>query len=416
MDRVIGRSFSTVPPLASALGRSFSTVFPHATVLHSLPPPLARAALGRSSFSTSSTVSPPASKYYDRKTIDFCLFNLPNLIKTTLSASDSGIDSSTIALTLNSAESFVSTWAHVDPVLDRVENEPKFDPKLCRVFMPPQSKDLLSAYTSSGFASLHDGSLPHVVACAVEAIMAGAFTSGVLGHSVLTACAARLLALHGSQDLKDVYHGPMIEGRWGGTMALSETQAGSSLQDITTKATRTATKGEYRIKGKKMWTSGCDHDMTENIIHMLLAKSAEDGKVSLFLVPSFLVVEDKSNPGQHKIGRRNDITIGGLNHKMGHRGISNCYWNLGEEGDGAVGFLVGTEGKGLQAMMAMMNDMRVHVGLGASAAGMRGYLESLTYAIERRQGRHVGGGGAGRLAAAMRRGEDRRYPSSSTKT
>jgi len=194
-------------------------------------------------------------------------------------------------------------------------------------------------------------------------------------------CAANLLKAYGSPDLVEKYHEPLTDGRWTGTMALSETQAGSSLVDISTKATPTDTPGTYHIKGNKMWTSGADHDMTENVVHMLLAKTP-DNKISLFLVPKSIVNDDGT------LGERNDYTINGVNHKMGCKGISNCYWSLGDNSDGAKGYLIGEEGKGLHAMFLMMNEMRIHVGLSAALCGKRGERESLAYALERKQGRN----------------------------
>ncbi|GMH47420.1 hypothetical protein TrRE_jg5926 [Triparma retinervis] len=247
--------------------------------------------------------------------------------------------------------------------------------------MHEQVKEVLDAYSDGGFTAMHEMDLPFPSLTAVSAITGSAFTSGVLGHWVLTQCAANLLKAFGSPDLIAKYHEPLTDGRWTGTMALSETQAGSSLVDISTKAMPTETPGKYFIKGNKMWTSGADHSMTENIVHMLLAKTP-DNKISLFLVPKSIVNDDGS------LGERNDYTINGVNHKMGCRGLSNCYWSLGDNSDGATGFLIGEEGKGLHAMFLMMNEMRIHVGLSAALCGKRGHLESLNYALERKQGRN----------------------------
>ena len=163
-------------------------------------------------------------------------------------------------------------------------------------------------------------------------------------------------------------------------MALSEPHAGSSLATLRTLATpQPGQPGEYRIKGDKMWTTGAFHDLSDNIIHMLLARTpgAPPGAagISLFLVPN--VLPD---------GRPNDVELVSLNKKMGHRAITNCAWTLGEHGGGAVGYLVGREGHGLQCMFGMMNAMRIEVGLGAACLGKRGFLESVLYAQEREQG------------------------------
>eukprot|EP00520_Triparma_pacifica_P003979 CAMPEP_0118646984 /NCGR_PEP_ID=MMETSP0785-20121206/8362_1 /TAXON_ID=91992 /ORGANISM="Bolidomonas pacifica, Strain CCMP 1866" /LENGTH=515 /DNA_ID=CAMNT_0006539043 /DNA_START=318 /DNA_END=1862 /DNA_ORIENTATION=+ len=249
------------------------------------------------------------------------------------------------------------------------------------VKMHNKVKHVLDAYRDGGFTAMHEMDLPFPSLTAVSAITGSAFTSGVLGHWVLTQCAANLLKAYGSPELVAKYHEPLTDGRWTGTMALSETQAGSSLIDVSTKATPTDTPGTYKIKGNKMWTSGADHDIYDNIIHMLLAKTP-DNKISLFLVPKSIVNEDGS------LGERNDYTINGLNHKMGCRGLSNCYWSLGDNSDGATGYLIGEEGKGLHAMFLMMNEMRIHVGLSGALCGKRGHLESLQYAMERKQGRN----------------------------
>jgi butyryl-CoA dehydrogenase len=204
---------------------------------------------------------------------------------------------------------------------------------------------------------------------------------------------AHLLLAHGSQEQIDTYVRPMAEGRWFGTMALSEPQAGSSLADITTKAER-QDDGSFRLTGTKMWISGGDHELSENIVHLVLAKipggPAGVKGISLFVVPKFL-------PEGDGIGERNDVVLAGLNHKMGYRGTTNTLLNFGEGvhtpggAPGAVGWLVGAENRGLAAMFHMMNEARVGVGLGATALGYTGYLHALDYARTRTQGRPPAG-------------------------
>jgi alkylation response protein AidB-like acyl-CoA dehydrogenase len=188
----------------------------------------------------------------------------------------------------------------------------------------------------------------------------------------------------------------MLAGRFFGTMCLSEPQAGSSLSDIVTRAEPTA-DGSYRLHGNKMWISGGDHELSENIIHLVLAKvPGPDGKlipgvkgISLFIVPKWLVNDDGS------LGERNDVALAGLNHKMGYLGTANCLLNFGEgkfhpEGRaGAIGYLVGSLHQGLAAMFNMMNEARIGVGLGAVMLGYSGYLKSLDYARNRPQGRRA---------------------------
>ncbi|MQA63574.1 MAG: acyl-CoA dehydrogenase, partial [Actinophytocola sp.] len=203
-----------------------------------------------------------------------------------------------------------------------------------------------------------------------------------------------LLLTYGSEQQIDAYVRPMIEGRFFGTMCLSEPQAGSSLADITTRA-EPQPDGTYRLFGNKMWISGGDHDLSENIVHLVLAKipggPAGVKGISLFLVPKFLVDADGV------VGERNDVVLAGLNHKMGYRGTTNTMLNFGEGkhqplgAPGAVGYLVGERNQGLSAMFHMMNEARIGVGSGAMALGYTGYLKSLAYARERPQGRPLAG-------------------------
>jgi alkylation response protein AidB-like acyl-CoA dehydrogenase len=179
-------------------------------------------------------------------------------------------------------------------------------------------------------------------------------------------------------------------------MCLSEPQAGSSLADIKTRAVPQA-DGSYRLFGNKMWISGGEHELSENIVHLVLAKiPGADGApiagvkgISLFIVPKKLVNKDGS------CGERNDIALAGLNHKMGYRGTTNCLLNFGEGkfkphgAAGAIGYLVGEPHKGLQLMFTMMNEARIGVGLGATMLGYTGYLHALDYARNRPQGRPI---------------------------
>lgn len=234
--------------------------------------------------------------------------------------------------------------------------------------------------------------VPQVVFSACEAPLMSA-NIATAAYLMLTVANARLIAAFGTPAQIEAFAKPQIEGRWLGTMCLSEPQAGSSLADTKTRA---VPDGEdelgrrFRLFGNKMWISGGDHDITENIVHLVLAKVPADddkgGRLSLFIVP-------KQVPGDDGEAVRNDIAVGGLNHKMGYRGTSNCLLNFGEGGRrpygeaGAVGYLVGEIGQGLAIMFHMMNEARIGVGLGAAMLGYRGYLHALQYAQERIQGR-----------------------------
>jgi butyryl-CoA dehydrogenase len=216
---------------------------------------------------------------------------------------------------------------------------------------------------------------------------------GTSSYPFLTMGNARLLLAHGSPEQIATYVAPEVEGRWFGTMALSEPQAGSSLSDITTRA-EPQDDGTYRLTGNKMWISAGDHELTENIVHLVLAKvpGGPPGVkgISLFIVPKFLVNDDGT------LGERNDVVLAGLNHKMGYRGTTNTLLNFGEGVHspggraGAVGYLVGEQNRGLTYMFHMMNEARIGVGMGATVLGYTGYLHAVDYARTRTQGRPAG--------------------------
>lgn len=273
-------------------------------------------------------------------------------------------------------------------------NEPEFIDG--RVVMDERVGAALSAYRDAGFfgasfdAEWGGMQLPETVRGAAAFIFSVANVS-TGGYPMLTAGAANLIASFGSTQQKELFLRPMVEGRWFGTMCLSEPQAGSSLSDITTKAVA-AEDGSYRISGRKMWISAGDHELSDNIVHMVLAKipggPAGVKGISLFIVPKFRISEDGAR------GSRNDVSLAGLNHKMGYRGTVNTALNFGESGD-CHGYLLGEPHKGLSYMFQMMNEARIGVGLGAVALGAAGYRASLAYALDRRQGRHPDGKDAG---------------------
>ena len=267
-----------------------------------------------------------------------------------------------------------------------------------RVVQPESVKAALAAYTASGLptsvfdAELGGMQLPFVVHQAASSWFQAA-SIGAFAYPFLAEGNAGLLAAYGTPEQVATYAVPVVEGRWYGTMALSEPQAGSSLGDITTRAVR-QDDGSYRLSGTKMWISGGDHELAENIVHLVLAKTPDAAPgtrgISLFIVPKHLPGADGPDG---PLGERNDVALVGLNHKMGYRATTNTLLNFGEGvhrpgGEaGAVGFLVGEEGRGLACMFHMMNEARVSVGAGAMALGYTGYLRSLEYARVRTQGR-----------------------------
>jgi alkylation response protein AidB-like acyl-CoA dehydrogenase len=274
-------------------------------------------------------------------------------------------------------------------------HEPTFDGR--RVTVIPETKAALDAVAQADLIAmtmehrLGGAQLPATVAQAAFGMFAAANIS-TSGYLMLTMANANLLAKFGTDEQIETFVAPMLAGRFSGTMALSETQAGSSLADITTRA-EPQHDGTYRLFGSKMWISGADHEMTDNIVNLVLAKipGGPPGTkgISLFIVPKYLVNPDGS------IGERNDVALAGLNHKMGQRGITNTVLNFGDGthqpdgAPGAVGYLVGEPHRGIAYMFTMMNEARLGVGMGAVALGYTGYLKSLDYARQRPQGRPI---------------------------
>jgi len=289
--------------------------------------------------------------------------------------------------------------------------EPAFDGE--KVVLPPCTQEAHDAYAASGMLSAAQDfaiggmQLPYTVEAAANAFFACASVS--IGGGMLTVGNANLLMKHGSDLQKQVFALNEFNGRFAGTMCLSEPQAGSSLSDVATRATPDGPDfasdplgPRFRLKGNKMWISTGDHELTENIVHLVLAKiPGNDGKtiagtkgISLFIVPKKIV----DVQGQ-LTGERNDVALAGLNHKLGWRGTVNTLLNFGEGkypvrgAGGAIGYLVGEAGKGLQCMFHMMNEARIGVGLAATMLGLAGYYASLSYAQTRSQGRPVGPAG-----------------------
>ncbi|MCY1330315.1 3-methylmercaptopropionyl-CoA dehydrogenase [compost metagenome] len=264
--------------------------------------------------------------------------------------------------------------------------EPTFDGQ--RVQLIPETKAAWDAFAEAGFLAAHhdaeDGGLqlPEVILRACTAYFYAANISSV-AYSFLTIGAANLVKSFASPELRERFLPSMLDGRFSGTMALTEPGQGSALGDIRTTA-RPAGDGSYRVFGQKMFISGGDHELTDNIVHMVLARiegaPAGTRGISLFLVPKRLVDADGS------LGERNDVALAGLLHKMGYRNTTSTVLSFGER-DGAVGYLVGEAHKGLSYMFQMMNEARIGVALGASCLAYQSFIHALDYARERPQGR-----------------------------
>ncbi|HEY4804632.1 MAG TPA: acyl-CoA dehydrogenase [Paraburkholderia sp.] len=288
------------------------------------------------------------------------------------------------------------------------QHEPNFDGETVTII--PEVQTALKAFSEAGLMAAGQDyeyggmQLPLVVEKAGFAWFKGA-NVGTSAYPFLTIGNANLLLAHGSAKQIDTFVRPELEGRYFGTMCLSEPQAGSSLSDVATRADFECDSplgAQYRLRGNKMWISGGEHELSENIVHLVLAKiPGPDGKliagvkgISLFVVPRYLVNEDGSR------GEHNDVVLAGLNHKMGYRGTTNCLLNFGEGTKytpggraGAIGYLVGEPHHGLAYMFHMMNEARIGVGLGATMLGYTGYLHALDYARNRPQGRPLGAAG-----------------------
>ena len=345
-----------------------------------------------------------------RPTLDFLLYDWLHADQLTQRERFSDHSRETFDAVLDTCERIArEKYAPFNRLVDM--EEPHFDGE--KVILPQATHDANRAYAASGMLSAaqdhEEGGmqLPYTFEMAANSFFALASVS--IGSSLLTKGNANLLLVHGTEMQKAVFARNEFGGRFSGTMCLSEPQAGSSLSDITTRALPDGPDFEsdplgprYRLKGNKMWISAGEHELTENIIHLVLAKiPGPDGKlipgtkgISLFIVPKKMV----DTKGQ-LTGVRNDVALAGLNHKLGWRGTTNTLLNFGEgkfpvDGkEGAVGYLVGQPHKGLMCMFHMMNEARIGVGTAAVMLGMAGYHASLAYAQNRPQGRPVGPSG-----------------------
>jgi butyryl-CoA dehydrogenase len=345
-----------------------------------------------------------------RATLDFLLYDW--LAAESLTARSRFADHSreTFAAVFDTCERIArEKYAPFNRTIDL--QEPQFDGE--KVILPQCTHEAHQAYAASGMLSAAQDyaiggmQLPYTVEAAANSFFALASMS--MGSGLLTVGNANLLMVHGTEAQQQAFALHEFSGRFSGTMCLSEPQAGSSLSDV---ATRAVPDGDdfasdplgprYRLTGHKMWISAGEHELTENIVHLVLAKiPGPDGKlvpgtrgISLFIVPKKLV----DVQGQ-LTGVRNDVALAGLNHKLGWRGTTNTLLNFGEgrypvDGRaGAVGYLVGEPGRGLACMFHMMNEARIGIGMAATLLGLAGYYASLDYAKNRPQGRPVGQGG-----------------------
>ena len=254
----------------------------------------------------------------------------------------------------------------------------------------PGFKEAFKQFSAGGWPGLNcdpqygGQGLPHIISAQTSEMWNSANMSFCL-CPMLTAGVVAALMRHGSDQQKDMYLPNLVSGKWTGTMNLTESQAGSDLSAVRTRA---VPEGDhYRLHGTKIFITWGEHDMAENIIHMVLARTpdAPEGVkgISLFVVPKFMVNKDGSP------GKRNDVNCVSIEHKLGIHGSPTCVMAYGEA-EGAVGYLIGEENRGLEFMFTMMNFARLEVGIEGVAIAERAYQHALEFARNRVQGREIG--------------------------
>ena len=327
-----------------------------------------------------------ADKYVDMDTLKYMLYDVHKLEGLLGRERFQDHDKEALDLFVDSTKTFADK--ELFPYMQAMDEKPAYH-KDGTVYVHEQVKTMMHKGGELGLISAvfdyDDGGMqiPFMVQTATNYIL-NAANNHLPGYTGLTQGAAELIIHFASQELKDTYVPDMLSGKWGGTMCLTEPQAGSSLSDIVTKATPTD-QGHYKINGQKIFISGGDNHFTENVVHLLLARieGAPKGTkgISLFVVPKNRVTADGSL-------EPNDVTTVADFQKLGQRGYCTTHLGFGDA-DNCQGYLVGEPNKGLHYMFMMMNGARIAVGLGSSAIASAAYYASLQYANERPQGRKL---------------------------
>ncbi len=249
-------------------------------------------------------------------------------------------------------------------------------------------KEAYKAYADAGWGAVPfepeygGGGFPWVVGIAMQEMLNSANMALAMAP-LLTQGAIDAILFHGSEEQRELYLTRMVSGEWAGSMNLTEPEAGSDVGALRTKAVP-QDDGTYRITGQKIYITFGEHDLTDNIVHLVLARTpdAPTGTkgISCFIVPKFLVDEDGS------IGERNDVKVVSLEHKMGIKASPTCTLSYGDDGEGAIGYLIGEENAGMRYMFTMMNNARLGVGVEGMGLAIRSYQQAVAFAHERRQG------------------------------
>jgi len=331
-----------------------------------------------------------AEKYVDVDTLKYMLYDVHNLEGLLSRERFQDHDKESLDMFLDSVKEFADR--ELFPYCKEMDENPAYH-KDGKVFVHDQVKTMMYKGGEMGLISApfnYDSGglqIPLMTQTAVYYILDAA-NNHLPGYAALTSGSAELIVHFGNKELNETYVPKMLSGHWGGTMCLTEPQAGSSLSDITTKATPTD-DGFYKISGQKIFISGGDNNFTENIVHLVLARveGAPKGTkgISLFVVP-------KNRPTENGNLEFNDVTTVADFQKMGQRGYCTTHLGFGDA-DNCRGWLVGEANKGLHYMFLMMNGARIAVGRGASAIASAAYYASLQYANERPQGRKLSSDG-----------------------
>ncbi len=323
-----------------------------------------------------------ATQYFNKRNLDFLLYEVHEAEKLTQFPRFADHNKEVFDMTIESAIQIADNLMF--PFVKAVD---KNQPELIegKVSVHPSIKNYLKAIGESGLIGAdfdyEDGGaqIPVTITSALGYILMAA-NNGMM-YTGLTSGAARLIANFGSQELKDAYIPKMLEGKWQGTMCLTEPQAGSSLSDIVATA-EPLPDGTYKIRGQKIFISAGDHDACDNVIHLLIGriKGAPLGTkgISLFVVPKIRLD-----------GSDNDVTSMGIYHKLGQKGVPAMHLGFGDKQDDCIGYLVGEENKGLNYMFQMMNEARIGVGLTGASIASAAYYAALEYAKERPQSRRL---------------------------
>ncbi len=327
------------------------------------------------------------SKYMSMDTLKFLLNEVHNMEELFEYERFQEFDKEAVDILLDSAKDMADKKFY--PFVRDMDEQPAVF-KDGRIIAHESLEDMIKGYADLGliggvFDFEHGGmQMPGTVLSACNHIFESA-NNHSLGYMGLTTGSANLIATFANQALKDTYVPKMISGEWTGTMCLTEPQAGSSLSDVVTSATPTDEEGVYEIKGQKIFISGGDHQFTDNIIHLVLARidgaPAGTKGISLFVVPNNMPQADGSFVD-------NDVQVAGEFQKLGQKGYATAHMVFGENG-GCKGHLVGEANNGLRYMFKMMNEARIEVGITATSIATAAYYASLQYANERPQGRRI---------------------------